>query len=91
TLVPSRRLLDQFGEPRRQDPVTFPRSSGFVGGTRNDTTGLTKLGVRDYDPSTGRFLSVDPLAEPANPQQLNGFAYSNNNPATFNDASGMIW
>jgi RHS repeat-associated protein len=36
-------------------------TKGFVGGTTDATTGLTHLGARDYDPTTVRFISVDPV------------------------------
>jgi RHS repeat-associated protein len=54
-----------------------------------DSTGLTHLGAREYDPATGRFMSVDPVMDTANPQQFNAFVYSNNNPVTFSDPSGL--
>ncbi len=44
------------------------------------STGLTHLGAREYDPTNGRFLSVDPVIDTDDPQQMNGYAYSNNNP-----------
>ncbi|MEU4769289.1 RHS repeat-associated core domain-containing protein [Actinosynnema sp. NPDC023794] len=62
---------------------------GFVGGTV-DNTGLTHLGAREYDPSIGRFLSVDPIMDVKDPQQIHGFTYSNNSPITFSDPSGLI-
>ncbi|MFI1352682.1 RHS repeat-associated core domain-containing protein [Streptomyces sp. NPDC020898] len=51
-------------------------------------TGLTHLGAREYDPSTGRFISVDPLLNLAEQQFLNGYTYGNNNPATLADPAG---
>lgn len=78
-----------FGAPRGDEPKTWPGSKGFVGGT-DDTadTGLTHLGAREYDPDTGRFISVDPLAELTDPQTLNGYAYAGNTPVTESDPSG---
>jgi RHS repeat-associated protein len=55
-----------------------------------DPTGLTHLGAREYDPGLGKFLSVDPLQDVADPQQWNAYAYSNGNPVTFSDPSGMV-
>ncbi|WP_051110431.1 putative adhesin [Longispora albida] len=71
---------------------TWPSSmdKGFVGGT-NDNTGLTHLGAREYDPALGRFISVDPEFESKDPQQLNPYTYSNNNPVTLSDPSGTKW
>ncbi|MFI0939446.1 polymorphic toxin-type HINT domain-containing protein [Streptomyces sp. NPDC021020] len=77
-----------FGASRGTEAPAWPGDKGFVGGTEDPTTGLTHLGARDYDPTTGRFISVDPVLDPGNPQQLNGYTYSNNNPATLDDPSG---
>jgi RHS repeat-associated protein len=62
--------------------------NGYVKGTI-DPTGYTHIGARDYNPTIGRFLSIDPIADYADGQQLNGYAYSNNSPLTFADPSGL--
>ncbi|MEU6994655.1 polymorphic toxin-type HINT domain-containing protein [Streptomyces sp. NPDC046465] len=85
-----RRTLP-FGGPRGEAPKSWPGTRGFVGGTDDaKSTGLTHLGAREYDPSAGRFLSVDPIMDLADPQQINGYTYSNNNPVTFSDPSGLL-
>ncbi|WP_409350464.1 RHS repeat-associated core domain-containing protein [Streptomyces bacillaris] len=86
----SQRRTLPFGGPRGTAPVPWVGSKGFVGGT-DDTgdTGLTHLGAREYDPSTGRFLSVDPIMDLTDPQQLNGYAYAENSPVTFSDSTGQ--
>ncbi|MEX3100449.1 MULTISPECIES: polymorphic toxin-type HINT domain-containing protein [unclassified Streptomyces] len=83
-----RRVLP-FGGPRGAGPAAWPGTKGFVGGTADTSTGLTHLGAREYDPATGRFLSVDPVLDLTDPQQINGYAYSNNNPVTFSDPTGL--
>lgn len=83
-----RRTLP-FGGIRGEEPEDWPGTKGFVGGTRDASTGLTHLGAREYDQSTGRFLSVDPIMDLTDPQQINGYTYSNNNPLTFSDPSGL--
>ncbi|MFE9689124.1 RHS repeat-associated core domain-containing protein [Micromonospora sp. NPDC005806] len=83
--VTQRRYLP-FGKQRGATP-SWPTEKGFVGGTV-DPTGLTQLGVREYDPVTGRFISVDPLINPNEPQQMNGYAYANNTPMTESDPDG---
>lgn len=90
TLTQRRSL--PFGGPRGTKPSSWPGSKGYVGGT-DDTadTGLTHLGAREYDPDTGRFLTVDPVMDPADPQQINGYTYSNNNPLTFSDPTGQLF
>ncbi|WP_197288473.1 RHS repeat-associated core domain-containing protein [Nocardia sp. NRRL S-836] len=87
-LTYQRQYFDPFGKARGPNGGSWPDDKGFVGGTR-DTTGLTHLGAREYDPATGRFLSDDPIMNTANPQQVNGYSYSNNNPVNFSDPSGM--
>ncbi len=82
----SQRRQTPFGTPRGPQP-TWPTEKGFVGGT-TDPDGLTHLGAREYDPSTGRFVSVDPQIDQSDPQQMNGYAYANNTPITASDPDG---
>ncbi|WP_051765897.1 RHS repeat-associated core domain-containing protein [Streptomyces sp. NRRL F-5135] len=87
------RSTAPFGEERGSpsaSPVTWPVDQGFVGGTK-DSTGLTQLGARAYDPKLGRFLSVDPMTDLGESQRMNAYAYANNNPATFSDPDGLFW
>ncbi|GIG88574.1 type IV secretion protein Rhs [Plantactinospora endophytica] len=89
TLAATKRRFDPFGAPRGARPAGWPGDRGFVDGTTEGSTGLTRLGVRDYDPATGTFLSVDQVLDPANPMQLNAYGYGFNNPVTFSDPSGL--
>lgn len=86
-----RRTLP-FGGPRGAAPKSWPGTKGFVGGT-DDTasTGLTHLGAREYDPVIGRFISVDPIMDLADPQQINGYIYGNNSPMVYADPTGLFW
>ncbi|MFJ9776076.1 RHS repeat-associated core domain-containing protein [Kitasatospora sp. NPDC101157] len=88
----TRRLTDPFGNPRGTQPAAsdWAGTKGFVGGLKDDITGLTFLGARQYDPASGRFISPDPVLDPANPQQWNAYAYSNNDPVNHSDPSGLI-
>ena len=77
--VSTRRMLP-FGEVRGGAGTWLDRlDKGFVGGT-NDNTGLTHIGAREYDPGLGRFVSVDPVMDLADPRQWNGYVYSNSSP-----------
>jgi RHS repeat-associated protein len=84
--VTQRRYLP-FGEQRGAVPASWPTEKGYIGGTV-DGSGLTHLGAREYDPDTGRFISVDPIIDPNDPQQMNAYAYSNNTPVTMHDPDG---
>lgn len=84
----ARRRYTPFGQPRGTTgtwPAAMDR--GFVGGT-NDVTGLTHLGAREYDPGTGRFLSVDPVFDETDPLSWNGYTYAHNSPVTMADPDG---
>ncbi|MEV8588703.1 polymorphic toxin-type HINT domain-containing protein [Streptomyces sp. NPDC051180] len=87
----TRRKTTLFGGPRGTQPTNWIGDKGFVGGTQDADTGLTHLGAREYDPATGRFISVDPLLEPDKPQSLAGYTYAGNNPAVFSDPSGLAF
>ncbi|WP_420079208.1 polymorphic toxin-type HINT domain-containing protein [Streptomyces sp. JL4002] len=86
-----RRPADPFGNERGTQPApgTWAGDKGFVGGTKEEATGFTLLGAREYDPTTGRFISPDPIIDPGDPQQWNAYAYSNNDPINNSDASGL--
>jgi RHS repeat-associated protein len=90
--VVTRRRSLPFGDVRGDKPSAWPGEKGFVGGTI-DNTGLTHLGAREYDPSLGRFISVDPLMDVGDPQQWNAYNYANDTPLSMSDPSGMcgIW
>ncbi|HEY8936997.1 MAG TPA: RHS repeat-associated core domain-containing protein, partial [Cyclobacteriaceae bacterium] len=60
----------------------------YSGMTTTDGTGLKDLGFRSYDAASGRFHTVDPLAE----VQLDHstYQYSGNNPASNVDVLGLV-
>ena len=77
-----------YGQQRGAAPVGWAGERSFVGGTR-DATGLIRVGARDYDPRLGRFITVDPLQDLADPLQWNGYVYANNSPLANSDPSGL--
>ncbi len=83
-----RRRLMPYGQPRGTQPAWLG-SKGYVGGTKDTPTGLTHLGAREYDPTTGRFISADPIMDLTDPQQWHPYTYSNNNPTTWSDPTGL--
>ncbi|WP_246101840.1 RHS repeat-associated core domain-containing protein [Streptomyces cyaneus] len=90
--ITQRRTLP-FGELRGAKPAAgaWPGDKSFVGGTADATTELIQLGARAYDPAAGRFVSVDPVLNVADPQHLNAYAYGRNNPLAFPDPTGLYW
>ncbi|PBC70010.1 RHS repeat-associated protein [Streptomyces sp. TLI_235] len=76
--------LDEYGNPRAGQQTT---RYGWLGGAqRSDETltGLTLMGVRLYNPATGRFLSVDPVPGGS----ANAYDYVNQDPVNLFDLDG---
>lgn len=62
---------------------------GFTGHTEDMNSDLVYMQQRYYDPSIGRFLSIDPVdSNPNNPMTFNRYAYANNNPYKYIDPDG---
>ncbi|MFF7889555.1 RHS repeat-associated core domain-containing protein [Streptomyces sp. NPDC020794] len=89
TQAVTRRYTKPFGETRGATPPAWPDDKGFLGKPTDADTGLTHIGAREYDPATGRFLSVDPVLAPDDHESLNGYAYANNTPVTLADPTGL--
>ncbi|MBC6463510.1 polymorphic toxin-type HINT domain-containing protein, partial [Actinomadura sp. HBU206391] len=85
----TQRRFTPFGQPRGTATGTWTGDQNFVGGTRDTATDLIHLGAREYDPNTGRFISVDPLFNLEFPQGYNGYSYSNHNPVNISDPTGL--
>jgi len=58
---------------------------GYAGQYRDAGPGTYNMRAREYDPTQGRFLSVDPLVD----QTGQPYAYANNNPLSNSDPSGL--
>jgi RHS repeat-associated protein len=91
TGVTSRQYRDPFGAPIGGASGVWPDGSGFLSKPVTASTGLTTVGARTYDPLMGKFISVDPVIDPDNPQQNIGYGYSGNNPTTFSDPTGLFF
>ncbi|MFI8073964.1 ricin-type beta-trefoil lectin domain protein [Streptomyces sp. NPDC086033] len=93
TLAVTRRSFDPYGNPRGTKPgawVAADENHGFLGQPADPVTGLDLLGARNYDPVLGRFLSPDPVFETGDPNQMGGYTYAGDNPASGSDPSGLM-
>ncbi|MGR4876191.1 RHS repeat-associated core domain-containing protein [Pseudoxanthomonas sp. LARHCG66] len=64
---------------------------GYTGHVQDAATGLTYMQQRYYDPTIGRFLSVDPVtADGSSGGNFNRYWYANNNPYKFTDPDGRF-
>ena len=84
----TRQRYTPYGARRGTERFTGT-DRGFLDKTE-DPTGLVQMGARYYDPGIGRFVSVDPLSIPEQPQSLAAYSYSGNNPTTFSDPTGLM-
>jgi RHS repeat-associated protein len=77
-------------------PVTGPSSGNhykFTGKERDSESGLDDFGARYYSSQYGRFSSVDLIWVKSDrlldPQRLNLYSYTRNNPVSLTDPTGM--
>lgn len=63
---------------------------GYTGHVMDGATGLTYMQQRYYDPTIGRFLSVDPVTalDNGDMRHFNRYAYAYNSPYAFTDPDG---
>ena len=61
----------------------------FAGGLHDIHTGLTHFGAREYDPTTARWTSKDPIGFAGGDTNL--YAYVANDPINLLDPSGLAW
>jgi RHS repeat-associated protein len=68
---------------------TTPTTYHFTGQREESTIGLYFYNARWYDAALARFAQADTIVpEPGNPQALNRYAYTLNNPVKYTDPSG---
>jgi RHS repeat-associated protein len=85
----TKRYTTPFGAKRGTATGVWPDDKGFLGKSADASTELTHVGAREYDPSIGQFISVDPILDPTAPQTVNGYSYAANNPVSFSDPTGL--
>ncbi|MEU5437156.1 RHS repeat-associated core domain-containing protein, partial [Streptomyces sp. NPDC020719] len=89
TLTVTRRAYDPYGAPRGTTPANWIDNHGYLGKPADAASGLDLLGARNYDPALGRFLSVDPVLEAGDPNQMGGYTYAGDDPVNSSDPSGL--
>ncbi|WP_158712634.1 MULTISPECIES: polymorphic toxin-type HINT domain-containing protein [Streptomyces] len=87
----ARQQYTPYGQPRASaNSTAWPDPThSYLGAPQDSSTGYTDLGARKYDPSLGRFISLDPILEATSPQELGGYTYAADNPITSADPSGL--
>jgi RHS repeat-associated protein len=85
----TRRWFDPFGNLVTTADSGWSSDDAFLNKSASAFTALTQVGARAYDSVLGRFLSVDPLLNVADTRPDNGYAYSDNDPITYSDPSGL--
>ena len=85
---PRWRAYTPYGAPRGTQPTDWPDTHGYLGKPTDDATGLTILGARHYDPVAGRFISLDPVLNPDDPNQIGGYTYAGDDPVNRSDPTG---
>jgi RHS repeat-associated protein len=78
---------DPYGQLTSAAP-TIENPFRYAGQYTDDATGFQYLRARYYDPTTGQFLSRDPLES----STLQPYSYADNNPTNATDPSGLsVW
>ena len=85
--IQATRVYDAFGA-ELSATGTWKGPFGYAGGFgyQEDSSGLKLLGHRYYDPTTGRFLSRDPIKD-----GRNWYVYCDNDPISRADPTGLEW
>lgn len=89
TGVTVQQFRDPFGNPLSGGSGYWENGNGYLNKPGTASTGLTTVGARTYSSVIGKFLTIDPITDPNNPQQNTGYAYGHNNPVNSPDPSGL--
>ncbi len=82
--TPTRYTYDSWGNPTTAaGPLATINQYRYATGYTDNQTGLTKMGARYYNPTTGRFTQTDPSGKDQH------YMYGGNNPITNNDPTGL--
>jgi len=84
--IAQRLDYDEFGVVET-DSAPGLQPFGFAGGIYDPVTGLVRFGARDFDPSTGRWTTMDSVRFKGGSTNL--FEYVSSDPINFVDPSGL--
>jgi len=84
--VTDTKVFSAFGETLTTTG-TDPQPYGFAGEAFDSVSSLAYHRARWMDPSTGRFLSIDPML--GDPSALHAYTYASNAPTTLKDPTGL--
>ncbi|MFC1402814.1 MULTISPECIES: RHS repeat-associated core domain-containing protein [Streptacidiphilus] len=87
TKSPVVQAYDEFGNPINGTTATTYGWLGAKQKSSNTPSGLTLMGVRLYNPTTGRFLQIDPVPGGSS----NAYEYGGGDPITHFDLDGQSW
>jgi RHS repeat-associated protein len=84
-----RERYEPYGDRIDKPPAAQANTRWHTGHVQDPDTGLVYAGARYYDPTLGRFLSIDPVGpNPESLHSINRYAYGNNNPYKYVDPDG---
>ena len=88
-----RTVKDASGQDYNVATAPFKNVFTYTGREFEPELGVYHFKARYYDPSSGRFLQKDIFVGKLNIPitHVNKYAYTANNPISFNDPSGMSW
>jgi len=95
--IAARYSYDPYGTAATADESGLdvqPNVIRYTGGTFDQTTGLTKLGQRYYNPTVGAFTQQDTTTLLTSPQNGNLYAYAADNPANLStppECAAAFW
>ncbi|MEU0431692.1 DNRLRE domain-containing protein [Streptomyces sp. NPDC006290] len=84
SVAPTVLDADEYGNPRAGQPAARYAWLGGKQRSGETVTGLVLMGVRLYDPTTGRFLSMDPVRGGS----ANAYEYGSGDPVNSYDLDG---
>jgi RHS repeat-associated protein len=84
--VAQRVRYDEFGV-ETENTNTGWQPFGYSGGLTDSHTGLIRFGVRDYEPTIGRWTAKDPIGFGGGTTSL--YSYVGGDPINFSDPSGL--